>query len=218
LSTELTPYVEKGLSVEEATKLAKWIENGKHGLSKYRGDQFSEVYMLGYSCEEIQSWIPDYPIEVLLWARYYYEWDRLREEFKHAHINGAVERALSVRADGLRFVTELLHATHIKWRKELVAYLANPDSVKPPECLPNSLSQYGNLTEMLREMLGIGPVPKAGSVKEKEAGASPLVSIHMSQQDGKKADIVVQSGLPLVSDVKDAIMKDVKNAARNQRE
>jgi hypothetical protein len=145
-----------------------------------------------------------------LWARFHHNWDALREEYKSVRSRQVLETALGAQAEGLRFLTELLHATHYRWRKELLEYLANPDTKKAPECLPNSLSQYASLTNLMREVMGMNPAKDGKG--SKDAPSSPLVSINISEE--KKPSITVAGP----EDVKSAIMEDVRNAERVQRQ
>lgn len=200
MSNELTVYTEKGFTEEEAKILKRWIDQGKPGLSKFRADKFAEIYMLGYSCQDIHKWFDEYPLETILWARYYYNWDQLRHEYKQTRTQQVLETALGAQAEGLRFLTEVMHATHYRWRKELLEYLANPDTKKPPECLPNSLSQYGNLTDLMREIMGMSP--DKGKSGKNDGPSSPLVSINV----GDKKEVITVAG---PEDVKRAIMEDI---------
>lgn len=212
MSNELTPFVEKGMTEDEAKLLTRWIQQGKPGLSKFRADKFAEIYVLGYSCQDIHKWFDEYPLETILWARFHYDWDALRADYKKVRTRQVMETALGVQEEGVRFLTELLHATHYRWRKELMEYLANPDTKKAPDCLPNSLSQYASLTNLMREVMGMaGPKDGKGNNKDSQP-SSPLVSIHMN--DEKKPSITVAGP----EDVKSAILEDVKNAERVQRQ
>lgn len=210
MSSELAPYIDKGLTEDEAKQLKHWIDRGKPGLAKFRADRFADVYVLGYSCQDINKWFPEYPLETILWARVHFDWDAIREQYKTVRTKEVLETAMGAREEGIRFLTEVLHATHYRWRKQLLDYLANPEDKKPPDCLPGSLSQYSNLVQLMNEMLGMAS-PKDGKPGSKDNAGSPLVSVTINEQ--KKADIVVAGP----ESIKDALIQDVNNAERIQR-
>jgi hypothetical protein len=173
---EVTALVASGLTEPEAKELAAWVDAGKPGLSKHRAESFGSVYALGYSCQDLHKWFPEIPLAILLYARVYYGWDKIRAEYRAAVQNQLLESALTTKLESVRFVTELLNATHVRYRQQIMDFLANPKGAKPPEIMPDSLHQYGQLTALMRELLeSISPGEKKKPGDEKEA--APLVSV-----------------------------------------
>lgn len=202
--TELD-LVQKGLTETEAAQLNKWIAEGKPGLHKHRAESLGAIFCLGYSCQEIQRWFPEYPIEILLHARVTYDWDGARSKYRAVVHNETLAAAVSVRMESLRFLADVVAATHLKWRRELLSFMANPDKSPVPSFLPDTTGKYGNLLTMMD-----GLMMPPGSSKSKDPSstgdtATPLVSIHVGQKDGKPDINISQSKQ---EDVKKALMEE----------
>jgi hypothetical protein len=200
--------VEKGLTEEEAKILSKWIEDGKPGVSKYKAERLGEIYCLGYSCREITRWFPEFPLEIVLWSRVYYKWDELRDQYRTQVQKEIIQSALSTRLDAIRFLSEVISASHTKWRKEILSYLADPDKQeKPPKILPDNIYNYSQIVNQLKELLE----PAQGK-KGEEISSSPLVSVTVNSET-KKPDIVVQNTSP--EDIKRALYEDLNGVKKD---
>ena len=196
--------VEKGLTEEEAKILSKWIEDGKPGVSKYKAERLGEIYCLGYSCWEITRWFPEFPLEIVLWSRVYYKWDELRELYRTQVQKEIIQSALSARLDAIRFLSEVISASHVKWRKEILSYIADPDKQeKPPKILPDNIYNYSQIVNQLKDLLEPNQ-----SKKGEELSTTPLVSVNISNAESKKPDIVVKNAT--TEEIKAALMKDIK--------
>jgi hypothetical protein len=125
---------------------------GKPGLSKYKAERLGEIYCLGYSCRDIQKWFPEYPLEVLLWARVHYKWDAVREQYRSVVQQDTLHAALAARMDGVRFLSDLMTATHVHWRKQLLDYIADPENAEAPKFLPKDMYGYQVLINMLKDV------------------------------------------------------------------
>lgn len=202
--TNLPALIKKGLSEEEAKQLNKWIEAGKPGIAKHRAERLGEVYCLGYSCQELQKWFPDYPIEVLLWARLQYNWDELRVKYRNVVQAETLNAALAARMESIRFLSDALTATHIKWRREILAYITDPDKFeKPPTILPNNLHTYGFLISILKDITA--PFNTEGKSDDKSV---QLVSVTVNNGKEEKPAIVVKKATQ--DDIKNALMDEMK--------
>lgn len=180
--------LEKGFTDEELEALTKWIDAGKPGLAKSRADRMGEIYLLGYSCQDLHKWFPEYPLETLLFARAQYDWDRLREEYKKNIQAQTLNVAMQSRLESIRFLSEVVAATHVKWRQQIMTYLANPEREKPPDCLPKGIQSYGTAVNLLKDLV-TPPVEKKGA--QSPENASPLVSVTV--KSGDKPEVVIEN-------------------------
>lgn len=192
--------VSKGLSEQEAKALSVWIEAGKPGLSKYKAEKLGDVYCLGYTCQDIKRWFPDYPIEVILWARVHYCWDDLRAKYRSVVQQETMNAALTARMESIRFLTDVITATHVKFRQDILKYIADPDNVEAPKTklIPDNIHSYGFLMTLLKEMV------TPNQDKNKTESAMPLVTVNVNSSDQVQVSKVDQE------DVKQALMKDLK--------
>lgn len=199
--------VQKGLTEDEAKALSKWIEDGKPGVSKHKAERLGEIYCLGYSCREITRWFPEFPYEIILWSRVYYKWDELRDQYRNQVQKEVLQAALNTRIDAIRFLSDIISASHLKWRKEILAYLADPEKhEKPPKILPDNIYNYSQIVNQLKELME----PPAGK-KGEELSTSPLVSVTVNSES-KKPDIVVQNASP--EDIKKALYEDLNGVKK----
>lgn len=200
---EIEDLTQKGLTEDEAKVLAQWVEDGKPGVSKYKAERLGEIYCLGYSCKEISRWFPEFPYEIILWSRVYYKWDQLRDQYRNQVQQEIVRAALSTRLEAVRFLSDIITASHVKWRKEILSYLADPDKFeKPPKILPDNIYNYSQIVNQLKELTD----PPAGK-KGEDLTTTPLVSVSINNSESKKADIVVQNATP--EDIKKALYEDL---------
>jgi hypothetical protein len=204
----LEVYTRAGLSVEEAKEVQKWVEEGKPGLAVVKAEQLLTIYINGYSCQDIHRQFPQYPLPLLLWARATYRWDEARDHFRQQLSEQVVQTALTARADSLRFITDLLSATHLKLRKEILAYMADPENVPPPSLLPVNVKEYALLAEILKESMSQSRSSKGE--KDGIPGAALNINIHTSEEKGGKPIISVN---PL--DVKAALKAELEKKQKS---
>jgi hypothetical protein len=194
--------IKKGLTDEEAKVLAKWIEEGKPGLTKYKAEHLGEVYCLGYSCQDMLRWFPEYPLAVLLYARVTYNWDATREQYRKVVQQETLNAAVAARMESIRFLADVITATHIKYRKEILAFIADPDNHEPPKkIIPDNIHSYGFMLNILKE------VSAPSQDKNMTDKAVPLVTVNV----GEKQEVVLTQASQ--DDIKKALM-----AENNKRE
>lgn len=194
--------VKKGLSADEAKLLAKWIEEGKPGLVGTKAERMGEIYCLGYSCQEMQKWFPEYPLEILLWARVHYKWDETRDRYRTVVQQETLNHALAARLESLRFLSDVLSATHVKLRREMLLYIADPDNNKPPQFLPNNIHTYGFLISTLKDIMA-----GAANIGTKDDDKNiPLVTVNVNQNE--KPEIIISHTNQ--EDIRKALMDEVK--------
>jgi hypothetical protein len=205
---EVAKYEGKGLTRKEVEILEKFIQDGKPGLTKQKSDRLGEIYILGYSCHDIHKWFPEFPIEIIVWSKYYYNWEEARTKYRESVTQETLQSALSAREDSLKFLTEMLTATHIKFRRSLLDYIARPESTEEPKILPKSIYDYNTLLQMGKEMTA----SITGKLDSGDPAATPLVSVTVN--NGKeKPDIVLRQGDP--KSVKDALIQDLAKGKIN---
>ena len=178
-NTQLSKYEPKGLSPEDSNRLEKWVESGKPGLIKYKAEHLGQIYALGYSTEEIHRWFPEYPYEVILWGKVYYSWDDLREKYRTATTDKAIEQAATSKTEAIRLLADTLSATHISWRRQLMDYLSDPKKNPIPPFLPKSLTGYHQLLTMLNEQTAPpeGSIPTTPTMVQVNVGGEKSVEV-----------------------------------------
>jgi hypothetical protein len=175
---QLAPYTSHGLTLREAELVHRWIEDGKPGIARYKAENLGHLYVMGYSCEDINRWFPEYPLVILLWARVQYKWDDSRDRYQRVMQGRALEAALNAQSESVRLVADIVSATNQKWRRELMDYLADPAKAKAPEYLPKTLHQFQSMLDMLSNI--VTPGQDDGKKPGLGVPTAPLVSINVS--------------------------------------
>lgn len=206
-NNSLEVYKAGGLTDTEASLVRDWVEKGRPGISNVKADQLLSIYLLGYNCYEINKEFPEYPLPAILWCRAKFDWDKRREDYNLAIQDAIAKHAANVRADAIRFMGELISATHMKWRKDILKYLAAPDREKAPACLPGSLNEYGKLVSLLDEIMN--PAGKIKNLPGSQAGipeGTPLVSVNINSSSSEPKPVVVDQDA-----VKSALILEMQN-------
>jgi hypothetical protein len=172
MASELVVLQEKGLTPEEAKMVHDWETAGRPGIARIKSDFLSSIYNLGYSCQQIHQQFPEYALPAILWARAYHEWDARRTEYQRTLTGNTMGIAAEAHLEGIGFLAMVMKATHLKWKQDIVRWMAAPDREKPPEFLPTSMHQYMNAQKQLAEM--ITPPAKKGEA----AASGPQVFIN----------------------------------------
>jgi len=151
-----------GLSEKEANLLMGWIAKGKPGVAQSRADDLFHLYLLGYSCQDIHDEFPAYDLPLLLYARVQHSWDERRRDYKKRLSASVLEDASATAFSTVKTIMELVHASSVQMRRDLMRYLENPEKNKPPEFLPRSPRELGNLVSLLKELTAV-PQPGQAS-------------------------------------------------------
>lgn len=147
--TEVELYQSKGLTEAESSLVQKWVEKGRPGISNIKADHLLSIYLMGYTCYDINKEFPEYSLESILWAKAKFDWEQKKSDYQKSIAQSVVTQAATAKAESIRFISDILQATHIKWKKDIMRYLAAPDREKAPACLPNSMNEYGKLLNLL---------------------------------------------------------------------
>lgn len=199
-------YKSKGLTEEEANSLVRYNNAGRPGVSKINVDALQTLFNVGYTCHEIHAQFPEYPIGAILLARVQNNWDKQKDEYRKSlelEIVGAVKNA---RVESVKMIADLIAATNVSWKNQLMKYLANPDKEKAPEFLPKSMSQYGSLATLLKELTEVDAKNNKEGPAGGNGGGLPTIIIN-NNTSGKSGDIIEVS---YQDKVKAALAKSVK--------
>lgn len=199
--SNIIEYESKGLTKNESELLAKWVEDGKPGLAKFKAERLGEIYCLGYTCQDIKKWFPEYPIEVLLWARIQYHWDETRIQYRKVVQQETLNAALAARMESIRFLSDVIAATHTKHRKAILSYIADPDHNEAPgKIVPDNIHSYGYLISLLKE------ISTPNQDKNMTDKSIPLVTVNVNNKDQPSVVVSQSDG----NDIKRALMEDLK--------
>jgi hypothetical protein len=200
-SKELTnlaeDYIKRGLSTEEAAIVVQWNLNGRPHATRADLPLVRELFLNGYSAVQINEKFSEIPVPAILYLRCKHKWDEVRDQRKRDLVANALPNAGTIQLDAVRFLTEVINGTHVKYREQLMRYVADPKREKPPEVLPHSFSQYENLVTLLKDLLTPPGTKAAGSLP-----GTPLVAVNISQSTG---DVTVTA-----KDAEDALIQEMK--------
>ena len=135
------------------------------------------MYALGFSCQEITAQFPAFPLPLILYSRVREKWDELRHQFEAKVAAKAAGGASIAKLDATSMLSQIVQATNVKWRKELMDYLADPEKNTPPDFLPDSIHQFKQVIELLQGLTEQSS-PKS-KIPGDASGTAPLVSVHV---------------------------------------
>lgn len=171
---ETQALVEKGLTETEAALVIDFKERGLPGVSQLRADHLKGLYRMGYSCQDIAAQFPEYKLDLLLYARVKFDWDKDRQEYLSALASHVQPQNAGVAmAEALRFMKDIQNATHVRYRQEIMRYMANPERETPPDFLPKTLHGYSNLVAAMQEIIA----PKG---KESANNGAPQINMNVT--------------------------------------
>lgn len=196
-------YKSKGLTEEESRQLIKYNENGRPGVAKLKVDALQALYNVGYTCSEINEQFPEYPLGAILLARVQQNWDDKRNEYRKSLEKEIVGSIKNARVESVKMVADLIAATNIHWKAELMRFLANPSKEKAPEFLPKNMHQYGNLASLLKDLTEVNDKTKEET--SAISGGLPTIIIN-NNSNSAKPDVEISYG----QKVKQALMNQNK--------
>ena len=164
-------YIARGLSEEEAKLVVEWNLGGRLHASRADLPLVRELFLNGYSAIQINEKFPEVPIAAILYLRCKHKWDEVKDQRRRDLVSNALTNAGAAQLDAIRFLGEVLNGTHVKYREQLMKYVADPKREKPPEVLPHNFSQYESMVSLLKELT----TPAKGNVTE-TPGASVFIN------------------------------------------
>lgn len=197
-------YKSRGLSDDETKQLVKYNEAGRPGVAKIKVDALQALYNVGYTCSEIHEQFPEYPYGAILLCRVQQDWDGKKTSYRKQLESEMLSTVKNARLESVKMISDMIQATNVHWKRELMRYLANPDKEKAPDFLPKSMSQYGSLASLLKDLT---ETEKGGKddLPGNNGGGLPTIIIN-NHSSGLKTDIEVQH----TQRVKDALARQVQ--------
>ena len=197
-------YKSRGLSDDETKQLVKYNEAGRPGVAKIKVDALQALYNVGYTCQEIHEQFPEYPYGAILLCRVQQDWDGKKTSYRKQLESEMLSTVKNARLESVKMISDMIQATNVHWKRELMRYLANPDKEKAPDFLPKSMSQYGSLASLLKDLT---ETEKGGKddLPGNNGGGLPTIIIN-NNSSGLKTDSEVQH----TQRVKDALARQVQ--------
>ena len=199
-------YKSRGLSDHETKQLVKYNEAGRPGVAKIKVDALQALYNVGYTCQEIHEQFPEYPYGAILLCRVQQDWDGKKTSYRKQLESEMLSTVKNARLESVKMISDMIQATNVHWKRELMRYLANPDKEKAPDFLPKSMSQYGSLASLLKDLT---ETEKGGKddLPGNNGGGLPTIIIN-NNTGGLKSDVEVTTAY--TNRVKDALEKSIK--------
>lgn len=176
------PTTWRGLTEVEAKDVDNFVTRGKPGFSEERSDKIKTLYMTGQTCQQIADMFPEYQLDMILYARWKFDWDgQIRE--KRAMTPAALAMALeNIKADITIMTISQIQATIISKQKELNKYMLDPEREKLPESIAKSNRE---LTELIQRLKELTAPPEIKGKPGELSAATPLVSVNINTSKGK---------------------------------
>ncbi len=153
-----------GLDQNEVEVLEKWKESRKRGkgdstkspLAIDASMKLYQLYLHGYTCDEIQQDNKGFSLGQILDARVRDGWDQRRTTYTDKLFSTMYDRVRQAQFESVGFTTDLLSAAHKMYSSKLRAYMASgvEADLGDAAALIKSLDAYRKVADMLLKMTG----------------------------------------------------------------
>lgn len=117
--------------------------------------QFYELFLNGYSCEEIAKLNEGkFDPGMIIDARVRHEWDARKSAHLESLYGGLLEKVKATQAEGAVFLTDMLSAAHKMYGSKIKKYLQTGDPKDLGGLQIESLDSYRKILETLMTLTG----------------------------------------------------------------
>lgn len=140
-----------GLTHEQVTLAEKYLRAHKTAgaMNQTEASPLYEMYLLGYSFEDIAQRYPQFPIGRIVLTAALSGWVKDRERLASSVYDRIKARVVRSTVEQVEFLTDMISVSTKESAEEISKYLANPKGTPPPELRIKSLKDYQQVVEML---------------------------------------------------------------------
>jgi len=181
-----------GLTEEEIKIGEKFLRKNKTAgaVADSESMKLYELFMLGYSFNDIQQQYPQYPVAQIILTASLRGWCRDREKMNGSlrdRIQAKVVRSIIEQVD---FLTTMLSVTNVQHMDAMRKYILDPANNPIPAIIVQNIKEYKEVAETLHKLVaGVSP----GSNSKKSAMMDALATPPKTQrsEDNKKQQVQV---------------------------
>jgi hypothetical protein len=187
LKRNLNPDERFGLTEEEIKISEKFLRKNKTAgaVPDSESMKLYELFMLGYSFNDIQQQYPQYPVAQIILTAALRGWCKDREKMNSSlrdRIQAKVVKSIIEQVD---FLTTMLSVTNVQHMDAMRKYILDPANNPVPAIIVQNIKEYKEVAETLHKLVaGVSP----GSSSKKSAMMDALTAPHKTErlEDDKK--------------------------------
>jgi len=153
----LEDYEYYGLK-DEYVELAEEFLNSSNSLDIIPDTQaipLFEMFMLGYSFEEINKSYPEISLGKIILTAAIKEWTKSREEMADSLYQRVKSKLIKSTTQQVEFLTDLVSVSNIEVGQEIKNYIIDPVNNPLPSMRIKSLKEYEQVLNMISKLTGI---------------------------------------------------------------
>lgn len=151
------PAADDGTSLfsqREKDILAETEKRGVKPISPTLAAQFFELFLEGYSCQQIAKQNPHFSEGDILFLRKKRNWDSDRDHYAYNLQVQIREKLIKQRLESLEFLTNMLSVTHKEHKEKVLRYLQTGKEEDRPENWITGPSAYKGILEAIQKLTG----------------------------------------------------------------
>lgn len=141
-------------SPRERTALIEIEASGSRPISPTLAMQFFELFLEGYSCNEIAKQNPPFKEGEVLFLRKKFKWDNQRDDYAYQLQTQMREKLIKQKLESLEFLTNMLAVVHKEQRPKTLRYLQTGKDEDRPDTWITGPTAYKNVLETIQKITG----------------------------------------------------------------
>lgn len=150
----LTPREKYGLSNDQVIEAEKYLKKHKTAgiLSKHDAMPMYELYILGYTFEDISKRYPSIPYGKILLTAALSGWSKDREVVAASLYDRIKTRIVRSTVEQVEFLTDMISVSNVETSEEVRKYLNDPVGNPPPSFRIKTIKDYQQVIDMLAQV------------------------------------------------------------------
>lgn len=140
-----------GLSADHIVLAEKYLRLHKTAgaLSKQEAIPLYELFLLGYSIDDLNRKYPQYPVGKIALTAALNSWVKDREKLANSVYDRIKARIVRSTVEQVEFLTDMISVSATENTEEMRKYLADPTKTPPPQMRIKNIKEYQQVIEML---------------------------------------------------------------------
>lgn len=150
----LTPKEKYGLSNDQVAEAERYLKKYKTTgiLNKHDAMPMYELYILGYTLEDISRRFPSIPYGKLLLTAALSQWPKDREVVATSLYDRIRTRIIRSTVEQVEFLTDMISVSNVETSEEVRKYLSDPVNNPPPSFRIKTIKDYQQVIDMLAQV------------------------------------------------------------------
>lgn len=143
-----------GLSFDQIKEAEKYLRQHKTAgaLSKQEAIPLYELFLLGYSVEDLNRRFPQYPVGKIALTAALSGWVKDKEKLANSVYDRIKARIVRSTVEQVEFLTDMISVSAVENTEEMRKYLKDPTATPAPHMRIKNIRQYQQVIEMLAKV------------------------------------------------------------------